>query len=175
MNWTFGALARLVLMAAVWWILSEGTSSTCVYAVVLVPLATAVSLWLVPTRPWRGSLVRRGAAAVRLAGWFIWQSVRGGTDVAVRSLRRPVDVDPVEVRLPVGLTSRRAQVLLADVSSLTPGSLSVDLVTAEGDSVPGEHTGEVFLHLHVLHHELPVQDTVRDLESLIARVWGERG
>lgn len=173
LGWVVGGLLRLLGFAALWWVLSEGAASTWVYAMVLVPAATATSLWLLPPRRWQGSAVRRGWAALHLFGWFVWQSLRGGIDVALRASRRPVDVDPVEVTIRLTLRSRRAQVLLADISSLTPGSLTVDLVTLDGSSAQPGHTGEVFLHVHVLHHELPVQETVHDLERLIARVWGE--
>lgn len=158
--WALVAALRLGLFALLWFVLSEGAASAWIYATVLVPVATAVSLVTLRPRRWDGSPVRRGWAAVCLGGWFIWQSLRGGADVAVRSLRRTVAVDPVRMRVPVRLTSRRARVLLADISSLTPGSLTVDLV-------------EDALEVHVLHREIPVRDTVARLERLVAAVFGE--
>lgn len=159
-TWWRGAVARLAVAAGLWWVLAEGEMSTWPYAVVIVPAVTATSLALLPPRPVAGSPVRRASAVVRLSGCFLWQSLRGGTDVALRSLRRPVDVDPVDLTVELRLRSRRARVLLADISSLTPGSLTVDLDGAD-------------LHLHVLHHELQVEPLIRDLEELVAAVFGE--
>lgn len=167
--WVVGSVARLVGAAALWWVLTDGSADAWSYAVVILPVATAVSLACLRPRRWRGSVLRRAWAALQLAGWFGYQSWRGGWDVAHRALRTPVRTDPVDLVVPMSLQSRRARVTLAAIASLTPGSLSIDLLPA---SAPGE-AGAHELHVHVLHHELDVARMIRQLERAVARVWGE--
>lgn len=180
-SWGVGVLGRLIGLTLLWWVLAEGDVTTWRYAVVIVPVATGVSLLTVPPRPWRGSPLRRGLATLQLLWWFAHQSWRGGWDVARRALRQPVRIDPVDLTVPLSLRSRRARVTLAAIASLTPGSLTVDLAprdpatgtpsTADtGVDVGATHD----LLLHVLHQELEVAPMIAELESLIARMWGER-
>ncbi|MCT2360647.1 MULTISPECIES: hypothetical protein [Kocuria] len=44
------------------------------------------SFWTAAARTW----LRRAAGTLALLGWFLWQSARGGVDVALRA----VDPDP---------------------------------------------------------------------------------
>ena len=120
-------LARAALLAVAWWAVSEGDLSVAGYGAAVVPLVTAASLALVPAggRPLR--LLRRTPPALRLAGWFLWRTVLGGVDVALRAVRTPVDTDPVLLEHRLTLPRGAARVLCADLSTLMPGALSVDL------------------------------------------------
>lgn len=149
---------RLLLFGLLWWLLTEGDTSTLRYAVVVVPLAVAASVATLPARPPRPSRwARRIAAAVGLFGWFLQRSFVGGWDVARRAISRPVDVDPVFVEHRFGLPPGPGRVVVVDLMNLMPGSLSARV---DGD----------VLWLHVLHPDLPVLDQVRELERRLARV-----
>lgn len=153
------ALLRLVVLGAVWWALVEGKTSTWVYAVVLVPVAVAVSLALSPPRPARGRVLRRTWWAVTLLGWFLWRSLLGGLDVARRALRPRVDVDPGLVEVEWHEDDAVVHVLVAAASSLTPGTLSVEV------------DGPV-LRLHVLDLAQDPRPDVLELERRISAVRG---
>ena len=112
---------RTLLFASMWWILTEGVSSSWVVGVPVVVLAVVVSGALQPAVSW--SL----AGIVRFVPFFLWHSLRGGVDVAVRALHPQLPIAPALVdhcwRLPPGLP----RVLMANTVSLLPGTLSAEL------------------------------------------------
>ncbi|MGB3483240.1 MAG: Na+/H+ antiporter subunit E [Mycobacterium sp.] len=153
------ALIRWPVFAGLWWLLTEGAGQWS-YGIPIVTVLTGATLMLAPpVAAARRTVGVRTRALVRLLAWFVAHSVRGGVDVALRALRRPVDVAPVDMVMELRLQSPMGRVLLADLAALTPGSLSVDL--ADGKS--GSHQ----LHLHVLHHELDVTSQLRQLERYL--------
>ena len=156
------ALRRLAVFALLWWAITEGDPSTWLYAVLIVPVATATSMLLVPYRPAASGpgWGRRTWALVRLAAWFLRRSMAGGIDVSRRALRRHVDLTPGFVHCPLRLPFGAGRIAVADLMNLMPGSLSV-ILTEDG------------LTLHVLDTQMPIPQTVADLEERIARVTGQ--
>jgi multicomponent Na+:H+ antiporter subunit E len=149
------ALVRAGLLGAVWWVLAEGAGTGWGLGIVVVALAVASSLWLQPP----GGPSPRPREVPGFALWFVRRSVAGGVDVARRALRRPVDIAPGVLELPVRLPTGWPSVVLADAVSLLPGTLAVTLP-------PGR------IELHVLDERLPVGDEVRELEERVARLFG---
>ncbi|UXA18597.1 Na+/H+ antiporter subunit E [Mycobacterium sp. SMC-4] len=156
------ALTRTAVFAALWWVLSEG-DGLWQYGAPVIGALTVATLLVSPPRPTvrRPWPVRIGAA-LRIMVWFVHRSVGGAVDVARRGLATPVDVAPAEAELFVYLQSPVARVLLADLASLTPGTLSVDIV-----EVPDGH----LLQLHVLHHEIDVDEPLNTLQRFLADVF----
>ena len=152
-------LARGLLLGVVWWALVEGDAAVLGYGLVLVPLAVATSVALVPPAPSRGAPLRRGRAAVGLLGWFLWQSLLGGADVGRRAVRRPVDLDPGLEVYPWRTADPTARVLVAGLNGLMPGTLSVDLE-------------ETCLRLHVLDRAVDTRAQLAELERRVAAVLG---
>jgi multicomponent Na+:H+ antiporter subunit E len=148
-------LERLVLFAALWWVLSEGDSSSWLFGVLFALLASVASLRLTPERGWR----IRPLGALRLFAYFAVQSVVGGVDVALRAIRPSMPIAPGFVTCAVRLPTESARVLLADTVSLLPGTLSSGF---EGST----------LVIHVLDCGLPVADDVRRVEERIADALG---
>jgi multicomponent Na+:H+ antiporter subunit E len=108
--------------------------------------------------PWPVRLARP-LALVRFAGWFLVQSVRGGVDVARRALSPSLPIEPELLELTTRLPPGAARVLLADVTSLLPGTLSVDL---DGDRVL----------VHALSGGPAVTADFRVLEARVAELLG---
>ncbi|MGW5269400.1 Na+/H+ antiporter subunit E [Rhodococcus sp. NPDC003994] len=147
-------LLRGSVLALVWWLMTQG-DGLWYYGVPVVVVATAVSLALTrPTRRDRHPWPARLRACVGVLRWFLVHSVTGGLDVGRRVLGRRLDIDPVDDHVPVRVASPLGRVLLADLGSLTPGSLSVDLTS----------TG---LDVHVLHRDMPVREQLADLDALL--------
>ncbi|MBY6362741.1 Na+/H+ antiporter subunit E [Rhodococcoides corynebacterioides] len=151
-------LLRSGALALLWWLLTQG-DGLWYYGIPVVVAATAVSLLVSrPTRrdrhPWPARL-RAGVGVVR---WFLVHSVTGGLDVGRRVVGRRLDIDPVDDHVPVRVASAVGRVLLADLGSLTPGSLSVDLTP----------TG---LDVHVLHREMPVREQLAELDALLVTLF----
>ena len=147
---------RILLFVLLWWAVSDGNGSWA-FGIPVILLATVASYWLQPAR---GAWLRP-LALLRLCGFFLYQSVRAGIDVALRALGPGLRLAPgmieYQLRLPEGI----ARVLLLDTLSLLPGTLSAEL---NGDR----------LCLHVLDTGLPNEAEVRKVESYIAGAFGMR-
>lgn len=148
-------IERIVLFSVVWWILAEGYSGSWTFGVGFVLLATAASVKLTPVREWRLQLL----GIIKFAGFFIWHSVAGGVDVAMRAIRPSMPIAPGFVSCPMRLPEVSARVLLADTVSLLPGTLSAGM---QGD----------MLVIHVLDCRLPIAEDVRRVEEQISRALG---
>ena len=70
---------------------------------------------------------------IRFVPYFLWESVKGGTDVALRVLGPRVRVDPGYVDYPLRLRRPSARVLFLDVVNLLPGTLTADVQGDQGD------------------------------------------
>jgi multicomponent Na+:H+ antiporter subunit E len=96
---------------------------------------------------------------LRFLGFFIRNSLTGGLQVATMALRGRSALRPALLEGPVRLPPGGVRVLLVNVMSLMPGTLSVD----ETDGM---------LRIHVLDERLPIVAEVRGLEAAIERMLG---
>jgi multicomponent Na+:H+ antiporter subunit E len=159
--WT--ALRRVVWFTLLWVVLVEGDPAYFAYALLTVPVAVAASLvWLPHDRtvrePVRTRGLRRLLALLGLLAWLGVESVRGGVDVARRSLSHPVRVDPVEVVVPVRLAGLPRAVSLG-VLGLLPGTIVEEV---------REHEAVV----HTLSRELDSEQTWQSLQRRVEEVVG---
>lgn len=148
------SVVHATLFAALWWALTGGDAGSWVVGVPVVLAATAASHSLWPRgigwwSPW---------ATLRFAAFFLRESMRGGIDVARRALDPSLPLQPALLELRCRLPHGPAEVLLVDVLSLLPGTLSVDLRGA-------------VLTLHVLDERAPAEAELRVLEGLIAAMF----
>jgi multicomponent Na+:H+ antiporter subunit E len=150
-------ILRVLAFAALWWVLAEGRTQAWWLGLVAAAVATAASVAVLP--PVRGKFRLR--AAVDFFAYFLWQSVRGGAQVAAMALRRRIDLRPAMVELPLALPPGAPRVLITAAFGLMPGTVGVRL---EGER----------LRVHVLDERLPVMQEARELEARIARLFGER-
>lgn len=110
-------LVRTALFASAWLVLTEGNPSAWVFGVLAVPAAAALSLWLLP--PEHPIKLRR---VIAILPKFLWESVKGGVDVAWRAFKPRMPIAPGWVVVPVALPDT-AQVVLSAELSLMPGTL----------------------------------------------------
>lgn len=146
---------RAALFAGLWWIVAEGRTDGWLLGGIAVLAATWASLALSPPRP----EPLRAFALAGFAAFFVVNSVRGGFQVALMALRGRASLRPATLELPLILPAGAPQVLLSNVLSLMPGSVSVGLA---GNN----------LRLHVLDDRLPVATETKALEQRIARLFG---
>jgi multicomponent Na+:H+ antiporter subunit E len=148
-------LWRGFILAALWWVLAGERADSWGVGLVTIAVAATVSVVLMPVGPPRLSLV--GLAA--FLGFFLFQSLKGGVQVAWIALRAVPDLRPgvrvLALRLPAGA----ARTLLVNTMSLLPGTLSAGLA--------GER-----LRLHVLDVRLPAEAELRAIEARIAVMFG---
>lgn len=148
-------LRRSLLLAILWWVLTEGRPDTWGLGLVGVAAALASSLILLPRR--------RRLALARVPGflgYFLWHSAKAGAQVAAIALRFRLDLRPAVLELPLALPGGMPRILMAAVLGLMPGSISVRL--ADGR-----------LRVHALDERLPVAAAAHALEARIARLFRE--
>lgn len=115
-----GRLAvRALGFAVLWAILSGGRGWTI--GVPVIVFATVVTAVATPANRW--SL----AGLARFLPYFLWNSLRGGIDVAARALNPGLPIDPGVLRYEMRLDTAAARVLMANTVTLLPGTLSADL------------------------------------------------
>jgi multicomponent Na+:H+ antiporter subunit E len=115
-------------MAGAWWVLSEARPGSWGVG---APVALAAAVLAGAIVPWPRHRLR-ALGLVRFVGFFARESLRGGADVARRALSPGRPLSPGLVELRTWLPAGAPRVLLADVVSLLPGTLTVDL---DGDRV----------------------------------------
>lgn len=134
--------------------LSGTQTKALLFGVAIVPAAVWLSLQLIPAqRPLRlWGLVRHIPV-------FIWGSLRGGVDVALRAFSPVVGLRPGWVKVPLALDDGGC-VALGSELSLMPGSLSA-----------GMRDGKLLVHL--LDKDAEFEDGIRQTEAAIASMIGQ--
>ena len=141
-------------MAGLWFVLAKGDPAAWLVGVPTVMFAVWARLRLSP--PEYGSISVTGA--MRFAGFFLIESLRGGIDVAARTLRPELRINPGHIRYQCRLPSGRPRVLFASCVNLLPGSLLVDLRGPQ-------------LLIHVLDTNAQPETELSKLETLIAALF----
>jgi multicomponent Na+:H+ antiporter subunit E len=151
-------LIRTAILAAGWWILTEGDPAGIGFGIGIVALAVVTSLWLAPPVTQR----YRPLALIQLALYFLVSSMRGGVDVARRAFSPRLPLSPGIRRFSGELPPGPARDTFAGMLTLMPGTLAVD------------RTDEAIL-VHTLVDTAQVDDELRTLERRIARALGPHG
>ncbi|MCU0919209.1 MAG: Na+/H+ antiporter subunit E [Burkholderiaceae bacterium] len=146
---------RVLLFACLWWVLAEGSTDGWLLGGAAVVAAAWTSLRLWPPAP----IPIRLAGLPGFLGFFLWNSLRGGIQVAGMALRGRTALQPALIELPVTLPHDGARVLLINTLSLMPGTVGVDM-------------NDAGVRLHVLDERLPIVAETRALEAVIARLFG---
>lgn len=151
--------ALLVLAIALGWLLATGTAS--LPNLLLGAVVGALVLWLVRERIQQPGMLRRSWWGLDLFGTFLVQLLLSAIGVARLVLRPEVAtrIRPAIVAFPLRVRSDAGITLLANLITLTPGTLSIDV--AEDRSV---------LYIHAI--DMPSREALlRDIaESFEAKV-----
>ena len=150
------ALIRTIGFALVWLILVGPDPASWIIGGPFVVGATLASLNL--SEPRDRTLSLPGLAG--FAPYFLWESLRGGVDVAMRVLLPRLRVRPGNQTYRVRLRSPQTRLLFIDSISLLPGTLSADL---RGDLVT----------VHALDVRTDVVEGLTTLERRVAALFGE--
>jgi multicomponent Na+:H+ antiporter subunit E len=119
--WT--VLFRLAIFAVAWLALTDAAPASWVVGAPVVALATWTSLRLRPPRGVRPSF----PGALSFVPFFLWQSLKGGVDVALRVMCPQMRVAPGIVTYRLRLVTPSARIIVINTLSLLPGTLSADL------------------------------------------------
>jgi multicomponent Na+:H+ antiporter subunit E len=91
--------------------------------------------------------------------WFLFQSMKGGADVARRALAPSLPLEPGFLGYPLRIPEGPARVFFLNAISLLPGTFSARLEGAE-------------LRVHVLAEPDLAPDRLARLEARVARLFG---
>lgn len=148
-------LLRAGLLALLWWILNDRDIASWTLGAPAVLLATIISVALLPRSRWR----IKPFGFIRFVFYFLYKSLLSGVDVASRVLRPQIPLQPALIRYPIRLRHELGQVIMANVTSLLPGTLSAELKEDE-------------LIVHVLDERDEVMAELNRLERRIAAAYG---
>jgi multicomponent Na+:H+ antiporter subunit E len=151
---------RLVVFALLWWILTGVGHEAALFGAPFVVFAALLgTLMRFRARPGSAPLwPARPLALMRLIGFFLWHSLRGGVDVTIRAFRRPLPLKPDLIDYPLRLPPGQAPILMASMVSLMPGTLAV--------------VGAGRLRVHVLDRTNRWHRDLERLERRICAVYG---
>lgn len=138
----------------IWWVFAGSDQASWIIGIPSVLLAAGVSFFLSPGPV----LAFSPAGAVLFIPHFVIQSIMSGIDVLRRTFSTVPRINPGMFTYTTRLEEGRGRILLANVISLQPGTLSADLV---GDTIV----------VHVLDTAMPVQANIREMERRIARIF----
>ncbi|WP_455210401.1 Na+/H+ antiporter subunit E [Kaarinaea lacus] len=144
-------LRRAGLFTLFWWLLNITDHASWIIGIPCIIVALALSLKYAPPRPWRW----RPLQVIRFLPIFFWESMRGGIDVSLRVFRPSLPLQPDVIDYTIVLPSGLPRLLMLNVVSLLPGTLSADL---HGDR----------LTLHILDKNTPIESELRRIENHIA-------
>lgn len=165
MKYVIAGVLRAAVLALIWALFSSGSTDYAVYGVISVAAATALSLILLPPQrdPNPVTWSRRIWFFTVLLGWFLWQSARGGVDVAIRALRHTPDIAPEVITAEIELAEGHARQLAMLLMNLMPGSMiQRGPFTAEASEV---------LELHTLSAALGPAQQWQQLQQRVARAF----
>jgi multicomponent Na+:H+ antiporter subunit E len=116
-------IATGAVLAGIWWLLNPGDHASWLVGGPTVALG-AVLAALLP-RPAAHQLSVFGA--IRFAAFFLWQSVLGAVDVALRALDPRLPIDPGLRRVEIDLPPGPPMTLFANTVTLLPGTLTAEI------------------------------------------------
>lgn len=147
-------LLRVLVGAAVWWVLSGGAAESWMVGGPAVLIAALLSSAMLPP-------LRMSAAGLpAYLTFFVRESLLGGVDVARRAFHWRLPLDPGIVRHRLRLTRPLARVSLVNTSSLLPGTLIVDL-------------DDAWTYVHALDRSRRIDEGITQCEHRVARLFGQ--
>lgn len=148
----------MLISAALWVMLNEAEPESWLVGAPAVLLAGALSAKL-PARPAGAEGRFSFAGLTKFLPFFIFHSILGGWDVALRALRPRMAVEPGFFAYDLRLRPGPARDLFLDALTLLPGTLTAEL---EGDCV----------QVHALNLKALSKSELMSLEARAGRVFG---
>ena len=147
-----------LLLAGIWWVISQGSAASWLIGLPVVIAAVWASRCL--GRAYKLSISALGM--LRFMPFFLWESLRGGVDVALRTLAPRMRIQTGFIRYRTHLDNPASLTFFANCVSLLPGTLAADLQ-------------DDWLEVHVLNTRSDHKTELSRLESAVARVFVTNG
>jgi len=143
-------LMRTSVLVLFWWVLNRDDLASWIIGVPFIAAAVALSMVLAPPRTLRW----RPLQLIRFMPVFIWESLKGGVDVTRRVFQPTMPLNPIIFNYKVNLPGGLPRLLMLNVVSLLPGTLSADM---QGDQ----------LILHILDKHTAFEKDLQRIENHI--------
>ncbi|WP_048306910.1 Na+/H+ antiporter subunit E [Halomonas sp. PR-M31] len=148
-------VSTALLSGFIWWILSDGVWASWIIGLPTILLIVGWNL----NQGTPSQSLPRFFGLLEFLPYFLWESLRGGIDVARLALAPNMPIDPCftvyDLRLPKG----PAQRVFINTVSLLPGTLSADLLREK-------------LIVHRLRGAPDDDQDLRECEQRVARLYG---
>lgn len=141
------------LFLFIWWILTDGDTSSWWMGLPVVMLTIIVSIILIP--PTHLVFIR----VIWFLPFFLIYSFNGALDVAWRVFHPRLPINPDLIKYPLNLPPGLAQVLMINLVSLVPGTLTAQL----------KHN---VLTIHVLDIQNDYKTRLIELEQHVTKIFG---
>jgi len=151
-------MGLLFVVCVLFWLVLSGHYTPLYIGLGLV--SAAVVTWLNRRDEIVSHVVRALPGLVRYTPWLLWQIVQSNLQVARLVLDPFLPIDPVVVRVRTGMRQDLAVATLANSITLTPGTVTVDLVDGE-------------LVIHALTPATAAAVAEGEMARRVARVYGE--
>ncbi|CAN5756679.1 hypothetical protein BH23GEM9_BH23GEM9_32350 [soil metagenome] len=147
---------RLLIFAVLSAVIFEARSDALVFMGIAAVLAVLISRWLPAPAPSR----LRPLRLLAFVPYFLWHSIRGGVDVALRAFRGGRALQPGFVDYPLRIRDVTARVVFANSVSLMPGTFTAQL---HADT----------LKIHTLDTRVVLLPRLRSLEQRVQDIFPE--
>ena len=146
---------RTALLCVLWWVITDGAITSWIIGLPLALIAAHVSLALQAFQQHRMSWI----SLLKFVPFFLFESMRGGLDVARRVSSRRMPLMPGFLNYPLCLPEGTARVFFAVTVSLLPGTLSARFQNN-------------VLCLHVLDQTGAIYEELEALELRVGKIFG---
>jgi multicomponent Na+:H+ antiporter subunit E len=144
----------LLAFASVWWLLSDGAPGSWLIGIPAVLAAGWAARRLGTGERWAISV----SGVLRFLPLFLWESLRGGIDVARRTLAPRLRIQPGFTLYRTGLHHPGARMFFANCVCLLPGTLAADLQCDR-------------LRVHMLDDSMDPELELQRLERAVALIY----
>ncbi len=148
----------VIFLAGLWWLLTNGAMQSWLVGLPALACAVWTHRLLSKASDTRNSLI----GLLLFVPYFLWESLRGGADVALRTLAPRLRIRPGFRRYRTGLKTLSARTFFANCVSLLPGTLAADL-------------RDEWLEVHVLNTDSDPHIELTRLEHVVARLFSDTG
>jgi len=146
----------LPIFAFLWWLLADGDQSSWMIG---IPAVLAAS-WAAHALGGGGRRNISIPGLLRFVPLFLWESLRGGLDVAKRTLAPRMRIKPGFTVYHTRLRNPSARLLFANSMCLLPGTLAADLKNDQ-------------IEVHMLDSAVDPQTELDRLERAVAEIYRE--
>ncbi|SHF20084.1 multicomponent Na+:H+ antiporter subunit E [Modicisalibacter ilicicola DSM 19980] len=111
------------MLITIWWVISDGDTTSWIIGVPTV----AATLWWSLRQPSASQPLPRLIGLIRFIPYFLWESLRGGIDVARIAFSARIAMRPHFCTYILNLPEGPARRVFINAVSLLPGTLSADI------------------------------------------------